>query len=151
MKMLITTLLVSLGISSTTASAHDTQSVKNETRNMALVTQLYKEVYEKKEFDQLNKYLASDVEFYKNFANPLNFSELKNHLIEQGKECVKINLLPFDNILAAGNKVVTTYTRSCTDEANNTHKRRIMAITEINSQHKVSKITIVTHEEKESA
>lgn len=150
MKMFIATILISL-LSSTASFAINSKATReNESRNVVFITQLYKEIYEKKEFDRMDKFLSKDVAFYKNFSHSLNYDALKKHLVERSEKCVKINMLPFDNIVASGNKVVTLYTRNCTDKFNNTQKRRIMAITEIDNR-KVTRIWIVTHDENEAA
>ncbi len=151
MKMFITAILISLGLSSTCVFAiHSKATANNESRNMAFITQLYKDFFEKKNFDQMGKYLSKDVAFYKDFGQPVNYNALRKHLIEQKEQCAKLNILPFDDMLASGNKVVTLYTQNCTDKFNKIHKKRIMAITEINNLRRVSKIWVVTHEEKES-
>lgn len=141
MKALVTTLILSLGISSTAAYANE-----KETSNMNMLSQLCKNVFETKEFNKLDNYIAKDFVFYKNFSQPLDYVEYKKNLVEQGSSCKKISLLPFENMIAAGDKVALQYTRSCTDASNIIHQRRVMAIAEINAQHKISKIWIVTHE-----
>jgi len=151
MKMFITVILISLGLSSTCVFANNLTATTNiESRNMAFITQLYKDFFEKKNFGQMDKYLSKDVAFYKEFGQAVNYDVLREHLIEQGKQCIQLSMLPFDDILASGNKVVTLYTQKCTDKFNKIHKKRIMAIIEINSMPRVSKIWVVTHEEKES-
>ena len=148
MKLLLTALLIYLELFSTSAFAINSKPTKNnESKNMIFITQLYKEIYEKKAFDQMDKYISGDVAFYKNFSRPLSYDAFKKHLVDQGEECIKINMLPFDTILASGNKIVTLYTRNCTDKFNKKHKRRVMAITEINSRRMISKIWVVSNEE----
>jgi len=151
MKMKIGAILISLGLSTTCAFAVNSEAiVKNESRNMVFITQLYKDIYEKKNFDEMDKFLSKNITFYKDFDQPVDYDSLRKHLIEQGEQCVKLGMLPFDEILASGNKVVTLYTQNCTDKFSKMHKKRIMAITEIDNLQKVSKIWVVTHEEKES-
>src|SRR5688500_18736840 len=107
MKKFLTIILFSL-MSSTTAFAINSKATReNESRNIVFITQLYKEIYEKKDFNSLDKFLSKNVAFYKNFSQALNYDALKKHLIKRGEECVKLNMLPFENIVASGNKVVT--------------------------------------------
>ena len=148
MKSFRTAIMICLCLSSTSVFSANTKEI--ESSNMTLVTQLYKTVYEKKAFDKLDQFVSNDVQFYKNFSSPLNYAALKRHLIEQGASCVKLTMLPFNSILASGNKVVTLYTRSCIDQNNTMQQRRVMAITEIEHQ-KVSKIWVVTHDDDSPA
>src|SRR3990167_10501497 len=85
MKMFITAILISLGLSSTCVFAINSKTTANhESRNMAFITQLYKDFFEKKNFDQMDKYLSKDVTFYKDFGQSVNYNALREHLIEQG-------------------------------------------------------------------
>ena len=115
--------------------------------NAKFITDLYKNVYEKKDFAIMNNYFSKNLLFYKDFDKPVSLTSLKNHLIEQGEQCTKVNMLPFDQILISGNRVTTLYTQKCTDKLNKIHNKRIMAITEINENRKVSEIRVVTHEQ----
>ncbi|MEO8401881.1 MAG: hypothetical protein ABI597_08840 [Gammaproteobacteria bacterium] len=151
MKTLISIIMISLGASFACAFAGHTKAVeKNESSNIVFITQLYKDFFQKKNFDQMDKYLSKDIVFYKDFDRPVNYNALQEHLIAQGKQCVKLSMLPFNDILVSGNKVVVLYTQDCTDKFGKINQKRIMAIMEMNTLRKVSRIWVVTHEKKES-
>ncbi len=149
MKISIITILISLCLSSASVFAINSKvTAKNASQNMTFITQFYEELFEKKNVDQMDKYISKDIVLYKDFEQPVDYNALRKHLVELGKQCVKLNMLPFNKILVSGNKVITLYTQNCTDKFNQIHKKRIMAIAEINNFRKVSKIWVVTHEER---
>lgn len=117
--------------------------------NIKLVTEQYREFLEKKNTSLMSKYIAKNVEFYRNFDSPVYYDSLYKHVLMQNEKCTKLKILPFDQITASGNKVATLYTLSCTDKFNAVHKKRIISIAEIDKNHKVSKFWQVTHDEKE--
>lgn len=116
--------------------------------NIKLVTEQYREFLEKKNTSLMSKYIAKNVEFYRNFDSPVYYDSLYNHVLMQNQECTKLKILPFDQIIASGNKVVALYTLSCTDKFNVMHKKRIISIAEIDKNYKVSKFWQVTHDDK---
>ncbi len=110
-----------------------------DTNNIKLITEQYKEFLEKKNPALMSKYIAKDVEFYRNFDAPINYTQLYQHVIEQNNECVKLKILPFDQVVASHGKVAALYTLRCTDKNNVIHQKRIMSIAEINKDKKVSR------------
>src|SRR3569833_2050824 len=107
MKTMITLILINLGLLSSCVFAMNLDATtKNEDQNIAFVTELYRDFFEKKNFAEMDKYFSADITFYKDFSPATDYNTLKEHLIEQGEECVKLNMLPFDEIFAKDNKVV---------------------------------------------
>jgi len=143
MKLFIIAFIISLGFLSTYSFAID----KNENRNITIVTKLYKDFFEEKNFSKMDSHFSKDIVVYKDFDQPIRYNDLKKHLMEQGEQCVKLKMLPFDQVVVSRNKVVTLYTQNCTDKFKIIHKKCMMAITEINNFQKVSKMWVVTHDE----
>ena len=75
----------------------------------------------------------------------MDYASLEAHLIKINQECVSLKMLPFEKVLVTGNEVITLYTQSCIDKFNHIHKKRIMAITEIDENNQVAKIAAVTN------
>lgn len=116
--------------------------------NIKLIIEQYRYFLENKK-TTLMKYIAKDVKFYRNFDAPEDYESLYKHVITQNEKCIKLKILPFDEVIASGNKVVALYTLSCIDKFNVTHKKRIISIAEINKHRKFSKFWQVTHDDKE--
>ncbi len=133
---------MSLSVSSAFASNTNTES-----SNIALIKKQYHDIYENKEFDKMDRYFSKDIVYYKNFNQPLHYDTYRQYLIKQKEECTKTTLFPLHQIFASGNRVVTLNTRHCTGPDNQVHQRRVMAINELNAQHHISKIWVITTDE----
>lgn len=152
MNLLITSAILAISLLVASAlAAPKSIVVENKSNNIIFVTHLYKDFFEKKNFSQMDKYFSQDIMLYKDFDEPINYVALKKHLIEQGKICIKLSMLPFEQIFISDdqNKVFVLYTQHCTDKFNKIHNKRIMSTIKINNFQKVSKIWITTYEKKE--
>lgn len=128
--------------------AFSANNSESKVDNIKLLTEQYSEFLEKKNASLMNKYIAKNVKFYRNFDAPEDYEALHEHVIAQNEKCIELKILPFDEVVASGNKVVALYTLSCVDKFNVAHNKRIMSIAEFDKHRKVSKIWQVAHDEK---
>lgn len=120
----------------------------SEADNVKLLIEQYEEFLQKKNIDLMSQYISNDIQFYRDFAPVEHYDDLHQHVLSQNEKCIDLKILPFDEIVASGNKVTTLYTLRCMDAMNVVHRKKIMSIAEFNDQKKVIKITQVSHDEK---
>lgn len=120
----------------------------SEADNVKLLIEQYEEFLQKKNSNLMSQYISNDIQFYRDFAPVEHYDDLYQHVLSQNEKCIELKILPFDEIVASGNKVTAFYTFRCLDAQNVVHRKKIMSIAEFNDQKKVVKMTQVSHDEK---
>ena len=120
----------------------------SEADNVKLLIEQYEKFLQKKDINLMSHYISKDIQFYRDFAPVEYYDDLYQHVLSQNDKCIELKILPFDEIVASGDKVTVLYTFRCLDTLNVVHRKKIMSIAEFNDQKKVIKITQVSHDEK---